>query len=158
MMVEIEGKKKRVFLKTYRQIADNFQRIFSQLSSKGDAYLDLGDKDNPLAGCIDIKVRLAGTKFLDLQSLSGGEKTLTALALIVAIQEYEPAPFYLLDEVDAALDKTNSQLLSNLVSQYAKSSQVIMITHNDFIITEAEYIYGVSMQENGISKVTSLKL
>ncbi|MFH1592705.1 MAG: chromosome segregation protein SMC [Candidatus Woesearchaeota archaeon] len=158
MMTQIEGKKKRVFLKTYKEIAENFKRIFLTLSSKGDAYLELENKENPLDGGINIRVRLAGTKFLDLHSLSGGEKTLTALALIFAIQEYEPAPFYLLDEVDAALDKTNSQLLSNLVCQYAKSSQVVMISHNDHVITEADYIYGVSMQQNGISKITSLKL
>src|SRR3989344_2328108 len=108
MMTEIEGKKKRIFLKTYKEIAENFKRIFIQLSTKGDAYLDLEDKDNPLNGGLLIKVRLAGTKFLDLHSLSGGEKTLTALAFIFAIQEHQPASFYLLDEVDAALDKSNS--------------------------------------------------
>ena len=158
LMAEIEGKKKRIFLKTYKQIADNFEKIFTSLSSKGDAYLELGNKDNPLDGGIDIRVRLAGTKFLDLQSLSGGEKTLTALALIFAIQEYEPAPFYLLDEIDAALDKSNSQLLSQLIARHAKSSQVVMISHNDALITEADYIYGVTMQQDGVSKVTSLKL
>ncbi|MEK6922920.1 MAG: chromosome segregation protein SMC [Nanoarchaeota archaeon] len=158
LMAEIEGKKKRVFLKTYKQIADNFQRIFSTLSTKGDAYLELEDKENPLNGGINIRVKLAGTKFLDLHSLSGGEKTLTALAMIFAIQEYEPAPFYLFDEIDATLDKINSQLLSRLIAQYAKVSQIIMISHNDNIITDADYIYGVSMQQNGISKVTSLRL
>ncbi len=158
MMTEIEGKKKRTFMKTYRQIAENFKRIFLQLSTKGDAYLDLEDKENPLNGGVNIKVRLAGTKFLDLNSLSGGEKTLTALAFIFAIQEYEPASFYLLDEVDAALDKTNSQLLSKLIGNYSKSSQYIVISHNDSIITEASRIYGVSMQQNGISKIISLKL
>ncbi len=158
LMTEIEGKKKRIFLKTYKQIADNFARIFSMLSSKGDAYLELENKDNPLDGGINVNVRWGGTRFLDLQSLSGGEKTLTALAFIFAIQEFEPAPFYLLDEIDAALDKTNSQLLAQLITQYAKLSQVVLISHNDYIITEADYLYGVSMQQNGISKITSLKL
>lgn len=158
MMTEIEGKKKRAFMKTYKHIAENFKRIFLQLSIKGDAYLDLEDKENPLNGGLNIKVRLAGTKFLDLNSLSGGEKSLTALALIFAIQEHEPSSFYLLDEVDAALDKTNSQLLSKLISNYSKNSQYIVISHNDNIITEAEQIYGVSMQQNGISKIISLKL
>jgi len=158
MMAEIEGKKKRTFMKTYRKIAENFKRIFLLLSSKGDAYLDLEDKENPLNGGLGIKVRLAGTKFLDLNSLSGGEKTLTALAFIFAIQEYEPASFYLLDEVDATLDKINSQLLSKLIANYAKSSQYIVISHNDNVITEASRVYGVSMQQNGISKIVSLKL
>ena len=152
------GKKKRIFLKTYKEIAENFKRIFIQLSTKGDAYLDLEDKESPLNGGVNIKVRLAGTKFLDLHSLSGGEKTLTALAFIFSIQEYQPASFYLLDEVDAALDKTNSQLLSKLVSEYSKSAQYIVISHNDNVITEASRVYGVSMQQNGISKIISLKL
>ena len=158
MMSEIEGKKKRIFMRTYKEISENFKRIFLSLSAKGEAYLDLEDKENPLNEGLDIKVRLAGTKFLDLNSLSGGEKTLTALAFIFAIQEYEPMSFYLLDEVDAALDKTNSQLLSNLISKYAKNSQYIMVSHNDSVITEADQIYGVSMQLNGISKVISLKI
>ncbi len=158
MMAEIEDKKKKSFMKTYKQIAENFKRMFLQLSAKGDAYLDLEDKENPLNGGLNINVRIGGTKFLDLHSLSGGEKALTALAFIFAIQEYEPSSFYLLDEVDAALDKTNSQLLSQLISNHAKSSQYIVISHNDHIITEADQIYGVSMQQNGISKIVSLKL
>ncbi len=158
MMTEIEGKKKHLFMKTYKQIAENFKRIFLSLSAKGEAYLDLEDKENPLLGGLDIKVKLAGTKFLDIASLSGGEKTLTAIAFIFAIQEYKPASFYLLDEVDAALDKTNSQLLARLVANYAKQSQCIMISHNDSVITEANQIYGITMQQNGISKVVSMKL
>ena len=158
MMVEIEGKKKRIFMKTYKQISENFKRIFLSLSAKGEAYLELEDKENPLQAGLNIKVKLAGTKFLDIHSLSGGEKTLTALALIFAIQEYEPASFYLLDEVDAALDKTNSQLLSKLVAEYAKKSQYVMISHNDAMISEAEQIYGITMQQNGMSKIVSMKL
>ena len=82
---------------------------------------------------------------------------MTALALIFAIQEYQPSAFYLLDEVDAALDKRNSELLSKLIAKYADHAQYIVISHNDTIITEADQIYGVSMQD-GISKVVSLKV
>lgn len=158
MMQEIETKKKSIFLKTFKQINENFKRIFIQLSAKGDAYMDLENKEDPLAEGIEIKVRLAGTKFLDLKSLSGGEKTLTALALIFAIQEHQPASFYLLDEVDAALDKTNSALLAKLIQKYAGNAQYIMVSHNDHIITEADQIYGASMQKNGITKIVSLKV
>jgi len=157
-MQEIEGKKKSVFMKTYKILSDNFKNIFLQLSTKGDAFLELENKEDPLSGGVLIKVRLAGTKFLDIKSLSGGEKTLTALAFIFAIQEFKPASFYLLDEVDAALDKTNSLLLSKFVSKYAQKAQYIIISHNDQIISEADQIYGVSMQKNGISKVISLKI
>ena len=102
-------------------------------------------------------MRIVGSKYLDIKSLSGGEKTLTALSFIFAIQEFEPSWFYLMDEVDAALDKKNSELLSKLIAKYSKGAQYIVISHNDAIISEAETIYGVTMQE-GVSKVMSLKV
>ena len=154
---EVETKKKDIFLKTYNHINTRFQEIFKSLSTKGEAYLDLEDKEEPLKAGVDVKVRLIGNKFLDIKSLSGGEKTLTALSFIFAIQEYDPASFYLFDEVDAALDKNNSELLSKLIAGYSSKAQYIVISHNDSIINEANQIYGVSMQE-GISKVISLKI
>ncbi len=157
MMKKIEADKGEVFMKTYKVIAGNFTRIFDSLSSKGPAVLELEDKENPFNGGIEIKVRITGNKYLDIKSLSGGEKTLAALGFIFAIQEHQPASFYLLDEVDAALDKANSEQLSKLIGQYSKGAQYIVISHNDNIITEAQQIYGVSMQQ-GISKVTSLKI
>ena len=157
MMQEIETKKKDLFMQTLNEIDANFRRIFSSLSSKGQAYLELEDPENIFNAGLDIKVKIAGSKHLDIKSLSGGEKTLTALAFIFAIQEYQPASFYLLDEVDAALDKNNSDKLSKLIGEYSKKAQYIVISHNDNLITEAERIYGVSMQE-GVSKVIGLKL
>lgn len=157
LMNEIEGQKNDLFMKTFKVLNDNFKHIFSSLSTKGDAFLELENKDNPLDGGVDIKVRLVGNKFLDIKSLSGGEKTMTALAFIFAIQEFQPANFYLLDEVDAALDKTNSEKLSKLIAQYSKNAQYIVISHNDAVIGEANQIYGVSMQD-GESKVVSLKI
>ncbi len=158
MMYEIEGKKKDLFLETYKELSKNFTQIFASLSTKGEALLFLENEEDPLAAGVEIRVRLAGNKFLDIKSLSGGEKTLAALSFIFAIQEYHPASFYLMDEVDAALDKNNSELLSKLVAKYAAKAQYIIISHNDAIISEAEQIYGVSMQTNGISKVVSLKI
>jgi chromosome segregation protein len=105
-----------------------------------------------------IKVKLTGTKFLDIRSLSGGEKTLTALAFIFAIQEHEPASFYVLDEVDAALDKHNSEKFAKLIAKYADRAQYIIISHNDGVISQANNLYGVSMNEHGMSKVVSLKI
>ena len=157
MMQEIETKKKDLFMQTLNEIDANFRRIFSSLSTKGQAYLELEDPENIFNAGLDIKVKIAGSKHLDIKSLSGGEKTLTALAFIFAIQEYQPASFYLLDEVDAALDKNNSDKLSKLIGEYSKKAQYIVISHNDNLITEAERIYGVSMQE-GVSKVIGLKL
>ncbi|MBI1972923.1 chromosome segregation protein SMC [Candidatus Woesearchaeota archaeon] len=158
MMYEIESKKKDLFLQTYGILAKNFTSIFSSLSAKGEALLVLENEEDPLAAGVEIRVRLAGNKFLDIKSLSGGEKTLAALSFIFAIQEYHPASFYLMDEVDAALDKKNSELLSKLIAKYAQKAQYVLISHNDAIISEAEQIYGVSMQTNGISKVVSLKI
>ena len=158
MMYEIESKKKDIFLETFNVISANFTKIFSMLSTKGEALLELENKEDPLNGGVEIKVKMTGNRFLDIKGLSGGEKTLAALALIFAIQEHQPASFYLFDEVDAALDKKNSELLSKLIAKYAQRAQYILVSHNDQIITEAEYIYGVSMQESGISKVVSLKI
>ncbi len=158
MMQEIEGKKKELFMQTYTLLADHFTKIFSMLSSKGEALLETENKDDPLSAGVEIKVRVTGNRFLDIRSLSGGEKTLAALAFIFAIQEFQPASFYLFDEVDAALDKTNSDLLSKFIQKYSQRAQYIIISHNDQLISEADYIYGVSMHESGISKVVSLKV
>ena len=158
MMAEIEGRKKDLFMKTYDSINNEFQKIFSSLSKKGEASLDLENKEDPFAEGVRIKVRITGQKFLDLRSLSGGEKTMTALAFIFAIQEHDPASFYILDEVDAALDKHNSETLSKLVKNYSDKAQYIIISHNDAVITEADNLYGISMDEHGISKVVSLKI
>jgi len=157
MMFEIESKKQESFMKTFKLLERNFKEIFSSLSTKGEAELIIENPENVFEGGVDIRVRIVGSKYLDIKSLSGGEKTLTALSFIFAIQEFEPSWFYLMDEVDAALDKKNSELLSKLISKYSKGAQYIVISHNDAIISEAETIYGVTMQD-GISKVVSLKV
>ncbi|MEM4336592.1 MAG: chromosome segregation protein SMC [Candidatus Woesearchaeota archaeon] len=157
MINEIETKKKDLFMKTFDLVNENFKRIFSALSTKGEVNLVLENKDRPFEGGVLIKVKISGNKFLDIRSLSGGEKTLTALAFIFAIQEHEPASFYILDEVDAALDKRNSDKLAKLVRKYSEKAQYLMISHNDNIISQADILYGVSMDEEGVSKVVSLR-
>ncbi|MBI4447520.1 chromosome segregation protein SMC [Candidatus Woesearchaeota archaeon] len=157
LMYEVESKKKAAFLSTFKVLAKNFREIFSKLSTKGEAQLVLENEENPLEGGLDIEVRVVGNKFLDIRSLSGGEKTMAALAFIFSIQDYSPAAFYFLDEVDAALDKHNSELLGQLIQKYSSKAQYIVISHNDNIISDADQIYGVSMQE-GVSKVFSLKV
>lgn len=158
MINEVDSKKKDLFMKTYDVVNHNFKEIFNTLSSKGTATMELEDKNDPFNGGVNIKVKLSGNKYLDIRGLSGGEKTLTALAFIFAVQEHEPAAFYVLDEVDAALDKKNSERLAKLVKEYSKRAQYIMISHNDNVITEANTLYGVSMNEHGESKVTTLKI
>ncbi|MBI2147161.1 chromosome segregation protein SMC [Candidatus Woesearchaeota archaeon] len=158
LMNEIEVKKKDLFLKAFHIVNENFKAIFGALTTKGEASLVLENPDKPFEGGALIKVKLTSNKFMDIRSLSGGEKTLTALAFIFAIQDHEPASFYIMDEVDAALDKRNSERLSKLVRKYTENAQYIVISHNDGIISEADQLYGVSMNEDGISNVTSLKV
>jgi chromosome segregation protein len=157
MIDEVEQSKKGVFMETYNELNSKFRETFSYLYSKGEASLVLEDPEDPLSAGVDIKVKTAKNKYLDIRSLSGGEKTLAALSFIFAIQEHNPASFYLMDEVDAALDKHNSEKLSKLFNKYAHHAQYIVISHNDSVIGEANQIYGVSMQDE-ISKVTSLKI
>ncbi len=158
MMNEIESKKGDLFMNTFNTLNTNFKTAFSELSSKGsEAYLMIENEQNPFEGGVRIRVRVSGEKFMDIRSLSGGEKTMTALAFIFSIQEYEPASFYIFDEVDAALDKKNSEKFAQLIKKYSAKAQYIVISHNDNVITSANTLYGVSMDEHGISNVVSLK-
>lgn len=154
---EIDHKKIRSFMKTFKSINELFSQNFSKLSSKGIAYLEVENLDDLFAGGINIMVKMAKGKYFDVTSLSGGEQTLVALSLLFAIQEHKPYHFYIFDEIDAALDKRNSERLSSLITQYMKSGQYIVITHNDAIITNSNVLYGVSMHE-GVSKILSLKI
>ena len=159
LMTAIETTKKDVFLKSFVSVQEHFTRIFDQLSHKGQqAQLELESPEVIFDQGMNIKVKLTGDKFLDIRSLSGGEKTLTALAFLFAVQEHDPATFYVLDEVDAALDKHNSKKLSELVRAYCNKAQYIVISHNDSVITEADNLYGVSVDEHGVSNVVSMKL
>lgn len=158
MMAEIEGKKKDLFMNSFTTLNEHFMGIFSQISTKGEARLVLENEENPFAAGVRIRVKISGEKFLDIRSLSGGEKTMTALALIFAIQENEPASFYIFDEVDAALDKRNSEKLAKLIKKYSEKAQYVIISHNDAIMAEGETLYGVSMDEHGMSNVVSLKV
>ncbi len=157
IIAEIDGKKKKAFIGTLNAVNEYFTRNFSQLSRKGEVYLELEDKKNPFDGGLNILVKVSRGRYFDITSLSGGEKTMVALSLIFAIQEYKPYCFYIFDEIDAALDKHNSELLAALIKKYMKTGQYIIVTHNDTLITEATTLYGVSMQEN-ISKIISLKV
>jgi chromosome segregation protein len=160
LMAEIEGRKRELFMTTFTALAANFSQTFSQLTTKGaTAELELESKDDPFMGGLRIKVQLAEGKFMDIRSLSGGEKTMTALAMLFAIQEYEPASFYVMDEVDAALDKGNSEKLASLIRKYSQRAQYVMITHNDAVMTAADIVYGITMKaDEGMSKAVSLRM
>ena len=154
---EIDIKKKKTFVQTLTSLNDIFSRNFSQLSQKGQVSLELEDQKDPFAGGVNIIVKTGHGKYFDVKSLSGGEQTLVALSLIFAIQELKPYYFYVFDEIDAALDKRNSERLGELLKRYMQKGQYIVISHNDEVISNSTNLYGVSMNE-GISKIISLKL
>ncbi len=158
---EIDTKKKRTFFQTMKKLNELMTRNFSQLSTKGEIFLELENRDNPFeAGTgVQIIVKTGHGKYFDVKSLSGGEQTLVALSLIFAIQEHNPYYFYLFDEIDAALDKKNSERLAGLLNKYMLKGQYIVITHNDEVISRATNIYGVTMpMQDGISKITSIRV
>lgn len=154
---EIDLRKKKTFLKTFNGINEKFSKNFDELNSKGKVSLELENKKEPFEGGVNIIVKMGHGKYFDIASLSGGEQTMVALSLIFAIQELKPYPFYLLDEIDAALDKRNSERLALLLKKYMEKGQYITITHNDEVILNAKTLYGVSMND-GISKIISLKI
>ncbi len=155
---EIELRKKETFMSTFTGISSNFSKIFARISNKMIAKLILENKEKPFDGGIHITVQDQHGKNLFVGSLSGGEKTLVALAFIFAVQEHDPAPFYLLDEIDAALDKVNSEKVAELLQEYSKKAQVVIISHNDAIISAADNLYGVWMNKHGESYVNALKI
>jgi len=154
---EIDIKKKKTFFQTLNSINEIFSKNFSQLSQKGHVFLDLEDKKEPFNAGVNIIVKTGHGKYFDVKSLSGGEQTLVALSLIFAIQELKPYYFYIFDEIDAALDKRNSERLAELLKKYMKRGQYIVISHNDEVIANSTNLYGVSMSE-GVSKILSLKI
>ena len=157
IIVDIDKKKKKAFFETLTQINSLFSRNFSQLSEKGIATLEPINREDVFADGIEMLIIVGNGKYFDTHSLSGGEKSLISLALIFAIQEYKPYCFYIFDEIDAALDRRNSERLAGLLKRYVNKGQYIIITHNDSLITESPVIYGVSMQDK-VSRVVSLEV
>ena len=154
---EIEGQKKQVFLQTLEAIAKNFSELFAKLSPGGEARLILENPEDPFEGGLEIEAKPAGKDVKRIEAMSGGEKALTALAFVFAIQRYKPAPFYLFDEIDAHLDDANVKRVADLIKEASRESQFIVITLRDVMMANADKIIGVSMR-NGVSKVVSLSL
>ncbi len=155
MIAQIEEKRKVIFITALNAISEEFSKVFRDLA-EGQAELLLEDLKDIESGLI-IKAQPKEKKLLSIDSLSGGEKTLTALAFLFAIQRYRPSPFYLLDEIDAALDKPNASKVGELITKYADESQFIMVSHNDVTVKKSERVYGVSMQK-GVSQVFGVEL
>ncbi len=147
-----------MFIDTFQKIKLNFSKIFQQLFNGGDATVELTDENNVLECGIDIMARPPGKKLKHLNLLSGGERSLTAIALLYATYMVRPSPFCFLDEIDAALDEENIGRFIRMLQQFATKTQFIIITHSKKTMSIAESIYGVTMEEPGVSKLVSLRM
>ena len=155
---KIELEKTRTFMKSYHEINREFSRVFQKLSPGGSAKMILDRPDKPFEGGISIEARPRGKKISSLEILSGGEKTLVALSFIFAVQEFYPAPFYVMDEIDAALDGPNVHRTSVVIREFSQQAQFLVISHREENIVNSDRIYGVSMQQSGITDIFSVDL
>ena len=155
---EIKSKSAEMFLDTYNKIKKNFHNMFRRLFNGGRAELKLADPANILTSGIDIYAQPPGKKLENIALLSGGEKTMTAVALLFATYQVRPSPFCLLDEIDAALDDKNVSSFVTTLESFANVSQYIVITHNKKTVMGASTMLGITMEESGVSKVIALRL
>lgn len=155
---EIKSKASEMFLETYNKIKKNFHNMFRRLFNGGRAELRLQDPQNVLTSGIDILAQPPGKKLENIGLLSGGEKTMTAVALLFATYQVRPSPFCLLDEIDAALDDKNVSSFVTTLETFANVSQYIVITHNKKTVMGTNTMLGITMQESGVSKIIALRL
>ncbi|MFE8921954.1 chromosome segregation protein SMC [Streptomyces rochei] len=155
---EVDERVEQVFTEAFRDTAREFEGVFSRLFPGGEGRLILTDPDHMLTTGVDVEARPPGKKVKRLSLLSGGERSLTAIAMLVSIFKARPSPFYVMDEVEAALDDTNLQRLIRIMQELQEASQLIVITHQKRTMEVADALYGVSMQGDGVSKVISQRL
>ncbi|MFI2037651.1 chromosome segregation protein SMC [Streptomyces bottropensis] len=155
---EVDERVEQVFTEAFWDTAREFEGVFSRLFPGGEGRLILTDPDNMLTTGVDVEARPPGKKVKRLSLLSGGERSLTAVAMLVSIFKARPSPFYVMDEVEAALDDTNLQRLIRIMQELQEASQLIVITHQKRTMEVADALYGVSMQGDGVSKVISQRL
>ena len=158
VILELENTMKKQFIKSFHEINENFSVIFKELFSGGKAKLELEEDGNVLEGKIEIIAQPPGKKLQNLSLLSGGERALTAIALLFSILRTKPTPFCILDEIEAALDDVNIFRFADFLKEFTKNSQFIIITHRKGTMEIIDYLYGITMQEYGVSKVVSVKL
>ena len=158
VIAELDELMKREFRKTFDAVAVEFKKMFTQLFNGGQARLELIDEDDPKSAGVDIEARLPGRREQGLSLLSGGEKSLTAVALIFSLLKISPTPFCILDEVDAMLDEANVGRFCDLLKELSENTQFIIITHNRNTVQVADVIYGVTMAKDSTSQVISLKM
>jgi len=156
---EIDDTAKEKFMSAFTTVRENFIKVFRSLFNEEDSCdLILTDPQHPLESDIDIVARPKGKRPLSINQLSGGEKTLTATAILFSLYLLKPAPFCIFDEVDAPLDDTNIDKFNNIIREFSKDSQFIIVSHNKRTIASTDVIYGVTMVEQGISRVVPVDL
>jgi len=148
---------RQMFVETFEKVRDNFRAMFVEVFGGGKADLVLVDENDVLESGIDIVARPPGKQLQSITLLSGGEQTMVAVALLFSIYQVKPSPFCVLDELDAALDEANINRFVKLLQRFISHSQFIIITHNKRTIGMADVLYGVTMQEHGVSKIVSVK-
>jgi chromosome segregation protein len=158
LVKELNSKKKDGLMKVYNAINENFKKIYKEISNGGDAEILLENPEEPFKGGLIIKVKPVGKRFVRLESLSGGEKSLTALAFIFAIQQYDPSPFYVLDEVDMFLDGVNAEMVGRVIKRNSSTAQFIVISLRKATLKFADYVIGVTQQGDGLSRVFSQQI
>ncbi len=154
---KIELEKKKTFMDAFNGINKHFREIFSKLSPGGEAKLELENPEEPFMGGVKMLARPGGKKWCITQSMSGGEKTLTVVALVLGIQIYLPSPYYILDEIDASFDDYNASQVASLIKDLSKKSQFILITHRDVTMTKTDQLLGVS-NVNGLTSIINLNI
>jgi chromosome segregation protein len=154
---KINAQTKDMFTETFIKIRDNFRLLFVEIFGGGKADLVLSDEGDVLESGIDIVARPPGKQLQSISLLSGGEQTMTAVALLFSIYQVKPSPFCVLDELDAPLDESNINRFIRVLQRFLEHSQFIIITHNKRTIGMADVLYGVTMQEHGVSKIVSVK-
>ena len=157
-IAKIDKSSKNMFFETYNKVNENFKRLFIELFEGGEAYLELSQPDNILETGIHIFCRPPGKKLQNLTLLSSGEKAMTTIALLFSVFMERPAPFCFLDEVDAPLDELNIHRFIDLIKRFSDKTQFVLISHNQRTISFADVLYGVTMEEQGVSKVVSVNV
>jgi chromosome segregation protein len=158
VITRINSTTQKLFAETFAQVRINFREMFGELFEGGRADLSLVDEDDPLNCGIEISARPPGKQLQSISLLSGGERTMTAVALLFAIYMVRPSPFCILDEMDAPLDESNINRFIRVLERFVSQSQFIIITHNKRTIAKADILYGVTMEERGVSKLVGMKL
>jgi len=155
---QIRRETSELFMQTFKEIREHFHEVFRRLFGGGRAEIRLTDQDDPLNSGIEIYAQPPGKRLENISLLSGGEKSLCAVALMFATYQVKPSPFCVLDEIDAALDDANVQRFGSLLMEFGQKSQIMVITHNKKTVTCAQTLIGITMQESGISRLISLKI